>query len=88
MRLVRSKEPMAPPQAADGTPRWPRMPQLRGTPAHEVTEALFRNAASERVLQTWSRYLKEPDSASDAGIASIRSVVQVLSAVAAKRAPA
>lgn len=86
MRLVRSKEAMAAPLGADGLPRWPRVPQLRSIPASEVNEALFRNAASERVLQTWSRYLKEPESASDAGIASIRNVVQVLSAVAAKRA--
>lgn len=87
MRLVRSKGVLVPPTRPDGVARWPPLPQLGGAPLslEQYPEAAFRNAASERVLQAWSAYLASPESASDAGIAAIRAVVQVLNNVLAQR---
>jgi len=77
---------------------WPALPQLRelkraswaedgGQPSQlpVVDESTFRTAASLRVLETWGLYETLPESAQDAGIASIRNVVKVLRDVQAKQ---
>jgi hypothetical protein len=82
---VRSKQRLVPPSNGDGSPRWPRLPQLRALPAIAIDERLWRNAAAERVLQTWGAFLATEEGKKDPGVASIRGVVDVLQSVAAQR---
>jgi hypothetical protein len=70
VRLVRLREPW--PRETE----WPVLPDLG--PLHQRDETLYRASASKRVLLLWSTYLGTASALEDAGISTIRNVVNVL----------
>jgi Protein of unknown function (DUF2723) len=88
MKLVRGNKPAVPDtKDSEGVLLWPMLPLLKeaGLSRGHITEEAFRNAASQRVLDTWSIYLVSPESKKDPGAPSIRNVVNILRDVANKQ---
>ena len=72
VKLVRSQ------QRLPAEDPWPVIPQHEELSPQEKDEAVFRVAASQRVLETWGQFITTPEAKADAGYQTIVQVVNIL----------